>query len=83
MIFFNKNFKLIFDRSFSSGLGKQIKWLLVIVLGTYAVLFILSLFKTFYSPTEGGFFDRLYDITFLLMDPGSNSDHMSSPFVIL
>lgn len=83
MSFFKKNYKLIFDRSFSSGLGKQIKWLLVFVLGTYAVLFIFSLFKTFYSSGERDCLGRLYDITFLLMDPGSSSDHMSSPFVIL
>ena len=41
-----KNYKLIFDRSFSSGLGKQIIWLLAIMLVVYVLLIILSHIKT-------------------------------------
>ena len=78
-----KNYKLIFDRSFSSGLGKQIIWLLAIMLIVYVLLIILSYIKTLYSPGEGDSLGRWYDVIFLLMDPGSSSGAMSSPFVIL
>ena len=80
---FKKNYKLIFDRSFSSGLGKQIIWLLVIMIVVYVLLIILSHIKALYSPGVGESMGRWYDIIFLLMDPGSSSGPMSSPFVIL
>ena len=83
MNYFKKNYKLLFDRSFSSGLGKQIIWLLAIMLIVYVLLIILSYIKTFYSPEEGESLGRWYDVIFLLMDPGSSSGAMSSPFVII
>lgn len=83
MYIFKKNFKLIFDRSFSSGLGKQIKWLLAIMVVVYVFLIFLSHIKMFYLPGKGDSQGRWYDIFFLLMDPGSSSGAMSSPFVIL
>ena len=83
MNIFKKNYKLIFDRSFSSGLGKQIIWLLGIMLAVYMLLIVLSHIKTLYSPGEGDSLGRWYDIIFLLMDPGSSSGPMSSPFVII
>lgn len=83
MYIFKKNFKLIFDRSFSSGLGKQIIWLLAIMVVVYVFLIFLSHIKMFYLPGKGDSQGRWYDIFFLLMDPGSSSGAMSSPFVIL
>ena len=80
---FKKNYKLFFDRSFSSGLGKQIIWLLAIMLVVYVLLIILSYIKTLYSPGEGDSLGRWYDVFFLLMDPGSSSGAMTSPFVII
>ena len=78
-----RNFKLLFDRSFSSGLGKQIIWLLAIVLVVYAVLIILSYVSTLYTPGGEDSQGRWYDILLVLIDPGSGSSAISSPFVIL
>ena len=83
MNIFKRNYKLVFDRSFSSGLGKQIIWLLAIMLVVYVLLIILSHIKTLYSPEAGENYGRWYDVIFLLMDPGSSSGAMSSPFVII
>lgn len=78
-----RNFKLLFDRSFSSGLGKQIIWLFAIMLAVYLVLVILSSFKLLYSPGSEGSHGRWYDILLVLIDPGSGSEAMSSPFIII
>lgn len=74
---------LRFDRSFSKGLYKQVLWLLGIIVLVYIVLVALSYVRALYTPGCQGSHGRWYDILFLLIDPGSSSATMSSPFVVL
>ena len=78
-----KNIGLRFDRSFSKGLFKQVLWLLAIMAIVYLLLVAMTHIKACYTPVTGVSNGRWYDVLLLLMDPGSGSDAMSSPFVVL
>ena len=46
-------------------------------------LLALSYIHTLYTPGEEGKFGRWFDVLFVLIDPGSSSEAMSSPFIVL
>ena len=77
-----KNFKLSFDRSFSKGMGQQIIWLVGIMLVVYLILAGISYLGGMYT-TDGEDNKRFLDILFVLIDPGSSSEAMSSPLTII
>ena len=74
---------LRFDRSFSKGMFKQLVWLFGMMVIMYTLLIGLSYIHTLYTPGEKGSHGRWYDVLFVLIDPGSSSNAMSSPFVVL
>ena len=74
--------KLIFDRSFSSGLTKQLIWLLAIMLLIYGLLLGLSYLFNSYSSADSGN-SRWYDILYLLIDPGSGSESIAPAFAVV
>lgn len=78
-----KNISLRFDRSFSKGLFKQVLWLLAIMAIVYLLLVAMTHLRACYAPETGVSNSRWYDVLFVLMDPGSGSAAMSSPFVVL
>lgn len=78
-----KNIGLRFDRSFSRGTLKQVLWLVGLMMVIYLLLGGLSYFRQLYIPEATDSDGRWYDIIYLLMDPGSISDAMSPPFVVL
>ena len=78
-----RNLALRFDRSFSKGIYKQVLWLKGIMAFVYLLLVALSYLRFCYLPEAKDCHGRWYDILFLLMDPGSGSSAMSSPFVAL
>ena len=78
-----KNISLRFDRSFSKGLFKQVLWLLAIMAIVYLLLVAMTHIRACYAPETGLGQGRWYDVLFLLIDPGSGSAAMSSPFVVL
>ena len=74
---------LRFDRSFSKGMLKQLTWLFVIMVIMYVLLVALSYIHALYTPGEKGNLGRWLDVLFVLIDPGSSSEAMSSPFIVL
>ena len=76
-------FTLLFDRSFSKGLFRQILWLLGIMLIVYFGFIGLSFFGMFYTPGGDGSRGRWYDVLFLLLDPGTLNDSLRSPFATI
>lgn len=80
---FFRRFPLYFDRSFSQGLWRQVKWLLMIMLAVYIVLVVFSFTDLFYQPGAQDSRGRWYDILFLLLDPGSISGSFLAPFAIV
>lgn len=80
---FFRNIALRFDRSFSRSLFKQVIWLVGIMAVVYIVLVVLSYLKAFYVTGAPDSHGRWFDILFLLMDPGSGSSSMTSPFMAL
>lgn len=83
---FPRNVKLIFDRSFSSGQTKQLLWLVGIMVIVFALLACLSYIKFLYTPNTDDvthWYDRYRDILFVLIDPGSGNDAMSSTFTVV
>lgn len=78
-----KNLGLTFDRSFSRGVGKQIVWLLVIMLLMFGLLLALSSLRVFYAPGAEGSRGRVWDVLFLLFDPGTLNDSLRSPFALI
>ena len=74
---------LRFDRSFSKGMLKQLTWLFVIMVIMYVLLVALSYIHALYTPGEKGNLGRWFDVLFVLIDPGSSSEAMSSPFIVL
>jgi len=83
MINFFYGLGLRFDRSFSKGMFKQLVWLFGMMVIMYTLLIVLSYIHTLYTPGEEGSHGRWYDVLFVLIDPGSSSNAMSSPFVVL
>ena len=83
MINFFYGLGLRFDRSFSKGMFKQLVWLFGMMVIMYTLLIGLSYIHTLYTPGEEGSHGRWYDVLFVLIDPGSSSNAMSSPFVVL
>ncbi len=78
-----KHFTLLgFDRSFSKGLGSQIKWLAGIMCVVYIVLTAISYLGELYVG-KGSEDNRLLDILLVLIDPGSGSPSMSSTLTIV
>ena len=78
-----KHFTLLgFDRSFSKGLGSQIKWLAGIMCVVYIVLTAISYLGELYVG-KGSEDNRLLDILLVLIDPGSGSESMSSTLTIV
>ena len=78
-----KNLPLRFDRSFSKGWLNQVLWLIGIMAVVYVILVGLSFARAFYAPGVEGSKGRWYDIVFVLIDPVTGSDSMSSPFILL
>lgn len=78
-----RNLPLRFDRSFSKGLFRQILWLVGIMAIVYIILAGLSGISTLYSPGGEDSQGKWYDILLVLIDPGSGSSSMSTPFTIL
>ena len=69
---------LHFDRSFSSGTGKQIGWLLMVFLVVLGLLYAIYCLL----PGEGGWGQRFSDLLFLLIDP-TESDKMPVVFTVI
>ena len=69
---------LHFDRSFSSGTGKQIGWLLMVLLVVLGLLYAIYCLL----PGEGGWGQRFSDLLFLLIDP-TESDKMPFVFTVI
>jgi len=78
-------YKLIiaFDRSFSKGFWSQLFWLFGIVLIMYLALVGVSLLGRIYTSGADDSLGRWYDIFFVLLDPGSTTAAMSTPFTLL
>ena len=83
MTIFFRNLPLRFDRSFSKGLFRQVLWLVGIMAIVYIILAGLSGINAFYSPGSEDSQGKWYDIMLVLIDPGSASSSMSTPFTIL
>ena len=83
MIGIFKNLPLRFDRSFSKGLFRQVLWLVGIMAIVYILLAGLSGISALYSPGGEDSQGKWYDIMLVLIDPGSASSSMSTPFTIL
>ena len=81
IINFFKNLSLRFDRSFSKGLISQLVWLAGIMCVVYIVLTGISYVGEMYAGNKGE--NRLLDILFVLIDPGSGSESMSSTLTII
>lgn len=82
MYSFFKNFELNFDRSFSQGLGRQVAWLVIIVLLAFFLLMLIS--AVGYAPEANTpFYQRCIDVIALMMNPGVGTDGMYNPFAIL
>ena len=80
---FFKRFSLLeFDRSFSKGIGSQLVWLTAIMLVVYVVLALVSYVGQMYMAGESEQ-NRFIDILLVLIDPGSGSEAMSNPLVII
>lgn len=77
------NLPLRFDRSFSKGLLRQVLWLVGIMAIVYIILVGLSSISSLYTPGSEDSHGRWYDILLVLIDPGSGSGAMSSPFIII
>lgn len=78
-----KHFTLLgFDRSFSKGWGSQFAWLAGIMCIVYIVLTAISYWGEMYVG-NGSEDNRLLDILFVLIDPGSGSPSMSSALTII
>ena len=80
---FFRNLPLRFDRSFSKGLFRQVLWLVGIMAIVYVILAGLSGISALYSPGSEDSQGKWYDILLVLIDPGSGSSSMSTPFTIL
>ena len=80
---FFKDLPLRFDRSFSKGLVRQVLWLVGIMAIVYIILAGLSCINSLYTPGSEDSQGRWYDILLVLIDPGSGSGAMSSPFIII
>lgn len=78
-----RNFSLFFDKSFSKGFWKQIIWLLLLMLVVYLFLILLSYHDFFYTPGDDESQGRWYDVLFMLMDPGSPTNYLHSPYALL
>ena len=80
-----KNISLKFDRSFSRGIFKQVLWLAGIMVVVYGILVAMSYVESLYNPSTAlqDSHGRWYDILFLLMDAGSMTSAMKSPFIAL
>ena len=76
------NLKLYFDRSFSGGIRRQIKWLAFIMLAVYLILVFLSLLDFFYTSeaTNNG---RWLDVFFLMLNPGDGGEAVGSYFAVI
>lgn len=74
---------LQFDRSFSKGVMKQLLWLLLIMICVYLFLVLLSFISELYNPGDTESRGRWYDVLFLLVDPGSGTHAVKSPFALL
>lgn len=77
------NLPLRFDRSFSKGLFRQLLWLVGIMAIVYIILTGLSGISALYSPGSEDSQGKWYDILLVLIDPGSSSGSMSTPFTII
>lgn len=82
---FFKHIALKFDRSFSRGIFKQVMWLAGFMILVYGILGALSYIESLYNPTMAcrDSHGRWYDILFLLMDAGSMTSAMKSPFIAI
>ena len=80
---FFRTLPLRFDRSFSKGLFRQVLWLVGIMAIVYIILAGLSGISALYSPGGEDSQGKWYDILLVLIDPGSGSSSMSTPFTIL
>ena len=80
---FFSTLSLRFDRSFSKDLFRQVIWLIGIMAIVYIILAGLSYVSALYTPGGENSQGRWYDILLVLIDPGSGSDSMTSPFTIL
>jgi len=80
---FFRNLPLRFDRSFSKGLFRQVIWLVGIMAIVYIILVGLSSISSLYTPGSEDSHGRWYDVILILIDPGSASGSMSSPFIII
>ena len=74
---------LRFDRSFSKGMHKQQTWSFGIMVIMFVLLVALSSIHALYTPGEEGNLGRWLDVLFVLIAPGSSSEAMSSPFIVL
>ena len=83
MRYFLNKLIVAFDRSFSKGFWSQLLWLIAIVIFLYLVLVGVSLVGTVYTSGAEDSQGRWYDIIFVLLDPGSSTAAMSTPFVLL
>lgn len=77
------SFSHTFDRSFSGGIWKQVRWLIAIMIAAYLVLVAFSLFDVLYVSDLEDSRGRWYDIMFLLVDPGMVKDGFVSPFALI
>lgn len=75
---FRRNPILYFDRSFSSGTGKQIGWLVSIFILVLVILYVVFLIL----PIEGGAYDKFTTMLFMLMSPGE-SEEMPLVFTLI
>ena len=80
---FFRNLPLRFDRSFSKGLFRQVLWLVGIMAIVYIILAGMSGISALYTPGSEDSQGKWYDILLVLIDPGSGSSSMSTPFTIL
>lgn len=79
---FFRNFGLHFDRSFSKGLGRQLAWLVSIVVLAIAVLMLVGL-AGYDAPAETTFIQRCTDVIALMIDPGYEGEGILRPFAML
>lgn len=74
---------LLFDKSFSKSLSKQIIWLVGLMAIVIFVLIVISFFAPYYEAHDGERDGRILDILYMLLDPGSRTDAVQTPLAFL